>query len=391
MWGHGPYAHRAKPLATRQRTLEPTLWVDGQHSHDAMHDEASQHRRHVTTSQASTATGSRDQDLDAALYERHVTNEPVMQAALRRTHWYSKKATPGHATSSVKNSTTSGPRPTFEAQGVSARDAQCTPQTAGSTQRPPALGNEVDAEALHPTLEATAPRCSSSGAHSPHDARAGGARKGSTRRHHAVDEYSSTNTSERNDTPRRPPRGGAEAVPAPDVLSPAAGSTNDRRIRAQAAAAMHAPPPYRLTRSPEPRALGALTHSFPPQTIHSAGISTFFLIPSTLSHSHQGRRGMGSMEGPTEPISEGPAGPDRFGAASAQAEALIGDIQSSTIGRRLDNHETDELRRWTSCDRAERPRATAASEPGSCGLRLAYERFTLQGDISIVYFRVRIM
>ncbi|KAJ7200851.1 hypothetical protein GGX14DRAFT_466279, partial [Mycena pura] len=85
----------------------------------------------------------------------------------------------GHATSSVKNSTTSGPRPTFEAQGVSARDAQCTPQTAGSTQRPPASGNEVDAEALHPMLEATAPRCSSSGAHSPHDARAGGARKGS--------------------------------------------------------------------------------------------------------------------------------------------------------------------------------------------------------------------
>ena len=113
----------------------------------------------------------------AALHERHVTDEPVMQAAPQRAHWYSTKAT------SSKRRTTSGPRPTLEAQGVSARDAQCTPHIAGSTRRPSASGNEVDAEALHPAPEATTPRCSSSGAHSSSPAHtAGGARKASARR-----------------------------------------------------------------------------------------------------------------------------------------------------------------------------------------------------------------
>ncbi|KAJ7303541.1 hypothetical protein DFH08DRAFT_825826 [Mycena albidolilacea] len=97
----------------------------------------------------------------AALCEHRHTDEPGMQAALRRTHWYSGK------TSSLTRSTTGGPLPTNEAQGVSARDTQCTPYAAGSTRRPLALGIEVDAEALHPVPEATAPPCcSSSGAHS---------------------------------------------------------------------------------------------------------------------------------------------------------------------------------------------------------------------------------
>ncbi|KAJ7804878.1 hypothetical protein B0H14DRAFT_2611892 [Mycena olivaceomarginata] len=66
----------------------------------------------------------------------------------------------------------------------------------------------------------------------------------------------------------------------------------------------------------------------------------------------------------TELISEGPTGPDRFGAASARAEVPIGDILSGSdgdVGRRPDDHEMDE----DSCDGGQAATEREAQERGS--------------------------
>ncbi|KAJ7853312.1 hypothetical protein B0H14DRAFT_3654766 [Mycena olivaceomarginata] len=78
---------------------------------------------------------------------------------------------------------------------------------------------------------------------------------------------------------------------------------------------------------------------------------------------NQGEERDGTHRSPTELISEGPTGPYRLGAASAQAEVPIGDIQSSSdgdVGRQPDDHETDE----DSCDGGQVATEREAQERG---------------------------
>ncbi|KAJ7209774.1 hypothetical protein GGX14DRAFT_395206 [Mycena pura] len=197
MRGYGPFTHM-QSRSHEEADSGSDFTVDGQRSHDATRDEATSTRapRHP---QARLRRWDH-QDLDdnahhGALYEHHITNEPVMQAALRRTHCYFSKA-------SSKRSTTSGPRPTIEAQGVSARDAQCTPHSAGSTRRPPASGNEVDAEALRRRRRRAAAAAAHTSPQAPHTRR--GARKVDDARHERLRDAVLTEKPGRRDPGARP-------------------------------------------------------------------------------------------------------------------------------------------------------------------------------------------
>ncbi|KAJ7865917.1 hypothetical protein B0H14DRAFT_2573694 [Mycena olivaceomarginata] len=142
--------------------------------------------------------------------------------------------------------------------------------------------------------------------------------------------------------------GGSRAVPAREESLTV---VIDATIRARAAATGGAEPGD--ARTPPAGARAQLhTNSTRDPTAHAPRRT-----PLSFSHAaddrkiefFEGEERDGTHRGPTELISEGLTGPDRFGVASAQAEVPIGDNQSSSdgdVGRRPDDHETDE----DSCD-----------------------------------------